>query len=89
VHIPIAYFLKINLMSSRVVYIGSSMAVPSLRQLEGRLSQLRPIVCAPVVHVGFVVEKAAVGQILSEFFGLSPVNIFPPWNSILIYIVWR
>jgi hypothetical protein len=36
------------------------------------------------VHVGLVVDKVALGQIFSEFFGF-PVNIIPPWLFTLIY----
>jgi hypothetical protein len=35
--------------------------------------------------VGFVVDKAALGQVFSDFFSFSPVNIGPPSLSILIH----
>jgi hypothetical protein len=34
--------------------------------------------------VGFVLNKVVLGHFFSEFFGFSPVNIIPPWLSILI-----
>jgi hypothetical protein len=41
--------------------------------------------------VEFLVDKVALGQLLLRVFRLSPVNIIPPWLSILIYIyiTWR
>jgi hypothetical protein len=37
------------------------------------------------VHVGFVVDKVALGQASLRVLRFSPVNIIPPWLSILIY----
>jgi hypothetical protein len=34
---------------------------------------------------GFVVDKAALGQVFIEFFWFSPVSIIPQWQSILIF----
>jgi hypothetical protein len=53
------------------VYV--TMAVPRLRWLVTSLSLWRP----RSVHVGFVVDKVALGQDLSKFFS-SPVKIIPP-----------
>jgi hypothetical protein len=39
---------------------------------------------APPVHVGFVVDKVAMGQLSLSVLRLSPVTIIPPWLSILI-----
>jgi hypothetical protein len=36
------------------------------------------------VHVGFVVDKVALGQAFFTVLQFSPVNIIPPWLSILI-----
>jgi hypothetical protein len=30
------------------------------------------------VHVGFVVDKVALGEVFSEYLGFSPVNFIPP-----------
>jgi hypothetical protein len=37
------------------------------------------------VHVGFVVDKVALGQVFLRVLRFSPVIIIPPWLSILIY----
>jgi len=36
------------------------------------------------VHVGFVVGKVALGQVFSPSSSVFPVNIIPPWFSVLI-----
>jgi hypothetical protein len=36
------------------------------------------------VHVGFFVDKVALGQIFLQDLRFYPVNIIPPWFSILI-----
>jgi hypothetical protein len=36
-------------------------------------------------RVGFVVDNVALGQVLLRLHRFSPVNIIPPWLSILIY----
>jgi hypothetical protein len=56
-------------------------AMPWLRQLVAGLSMKMP----RSVHVRFVVDKVALGQVfLSEFFSF-PVSIIPSWHSTLIY----
>jgi hypothetical protein len=42
------------------------------------------LVCDFIVHVGFVVDKVALGQVFSQLFGF-PVNIILPWLSMFIY----
>jgi hypothetical protein len=37
------------------------------------------------VHVGFVVDKVALGQVFLQVILFSPVNIIPLWLSTLIY----
>jgi hypothetical protein len=37
------------------------------------------------IHVELVVDKVALGQIFLTVFRLFPVNIIPPWLTILIY----
>jgi hypothetical protein len=38
-----------------------------------------------LVHVGFVVDKVALGHDLLRVLRLSPVDIIPPWLFVLIY----
>jgi hypothetical protein len=38
----------------------------------------------PVIHVGFVVIKVALGQVSLRYY---PLNIIPPWLSMLMYHV--
>jgi hypothetical protein len=44
--------------------------VPWLRQLVARLLRRRPVFDPGSVHVGFVVDKVALGQGFPEYFGL-------------------
>jgi hypothetical protein len=44
--------------------------VPWLRRLFAGLSQQSPGFVPGIILVGFVVDRMAVGQVLSEFFGL-------------------
>jgi hypothetical protein len=37
------------------------------------------------VHVGFVVDKVATGQVFLRVLRFSHVNIIPQWLSILMY----
>jgi hypothetical protein len=46
-------------------------AVPLLRRLVAGLSPRRPGFTPVSVHVGFVVDKVALGQVSSDFFGFS------------------
>jgi hypothetical protein len=60
---------NIQCNSINTYFKKSVLAVPWLRQLVDPGS----------VHVGFVVDKVALGQVfLSEYFGLPPVNFIPP-----------
>jgi hypothetical protein len=59
--------------------------MPWLRQLVAGLSPWRPGIVLGSVHVGFVVDKVALGQVFSQVLWFSPVNIIPPLVSILIY----
>jgi hypothetical protein len=54
------------------------MAVPWLRQLVAGLLPRRPGVDPMSVHVGFVVDKAALGQVFPRLLRFSPVNFIPP-----------
>jgi hypothetical protein len=59
-------------------------AVPWLRSLVVGLSSRRPGFTPGSIHVGFVVEKVALGRGFLRVFRFSPVNIIPPSLSKLI-----
>jgi hypothetical protein len=52
-------------------------AVPWLRRLVAGLPLRRPGLDPGSVHVGFVVDKAALGQVFPRVLRFSPVNIIP------------
>jgi hypothetical protein len=54
------------------------MAVPCLRRLVAGLSPRRPGFDPGSVHVGFVVDKVALGQVFSRLLRFFPVNFKPP-----------
>jgi hypothetical protein len=54
------------------------LAVPWLRRLVAGLSPRRPVFDPGLVHVGFVVEKVALGQVFPRVLRFSPVNFIPP-----------
>jgi hypothetical protein len=56
-----------------------------LRQLVADLSTWRPGFEPGSVHMGFVVDKVALGQIFLRVLRHPPVNIVPPWLSISMY----
>jgi hypothetical protein len=60
-------------------------AVPWLRQLVAGLSPRSPGFVTGSIHVGFVVEKVALGQVSLRVLRFSPVNIIPPSFYILIH----
>jgi hypothetical protein len=64
--------VRIDVMSHR--------RVPWLRQLVVGLLPRRP----GSVHMGFVVDRVALGQVFRRGLQFSPVSIIPPWLSILI-----
>jgi hypothetical protein len=45
-------------------YFGLIVGKPLFNSVEARITEVRP-----GGHVGFVVDKAALGQVLSEYFG--------------------
>jgi hypothetical protein len=61
------------------------VTVPWFRGLISDLSPLWPGFAPGSLHVGFVVDKVALGQVFLRVLRLSRVNIIPPWLSILIY----
>jgi hypothetical protein len=52
--------------------------VPWLRRLVTGLSPRRPGFDPGSVHVGFVVNKVALGQVFPRVIRFSPVNFIPP-----------
>jgi hypothetical protein len=50
------------------------LAVPWLRRLVAGLPPRRPVFDPESVHVGFLVEKVAMGQVFPEYFGF-PLSI--------------
>jgi len=53
----------------------TARAVPWLRRLVAGLSPRRPGFAPGSVHVGFVVDKVALGQVFLRVLRFSPVNI--------------
>jgi hypothetical protein len=64
--------------------IPASKAVSWLRPLVADLSSQRPGFAPGSIHVGFVVDKVALGQVFLRVLRFSPVNIIPPSLSKLI-----
>jgi hypothetical protein len=56
-----------------------------LRLLVADLSLLRLGFVPGLGLIGFVVDKMPVGQTILRVLRSFPVNIIPPWLSILIY----
>jgi hypothetical protein len=52
-------------------------AVPWLRRLAAGLPPRRPGFDPGSVHVGFVVDKVALGQVFPQVLGFSPVSFIP------------
>jgi hypothetical protein len=63
---------------------GVLLTVPWLRSLVAGLSPRRPGFTPGSIHVGFVVEKVALGQVFLWVLRFSPVIIIPPSLSKLI-----
>jgi hypothetical protein len=68
--------------------LGNGLALPWLRRLVTGLSPRRPGFARGSVHVGYVADKFALGQVFSELFDY-PLSIsfhrHPPYP----YITWR
>jgi hypothetical protein len=62
-----------------VTYHATCLSYIEMRLCHG--SSLSPQRPRPV-HVGFVVDEVALGQVFLRF---SPFSITPPWLSMLIY----
>jgi hypothetical protein len=71
-------------VSHVVMCMGWPQAVPWLRSLVAALSPRRPGFAPGSIHVGFVVDKVAVGQVFLRVLRFSPVSIIPPSLSKLI-----
>jgi hypothetical protein len=56
----------------------ASMSVPWLRRLVAGLSPRRPGSDPGSVHVGFLVDKMALGQIFPRVLRFFPVSLIPP-----------
>jgi hypothetical protein len=72
--------LIISLLSPQIYCMA--VAVPWLRRLVGGLSPRRPKFDPRSVHVGFAVDKVALGQVFPRVLRFSPVNFIP---SVLHY----
>jgi hypothetical protein len=64
--------------NTHVLLIYRFLAVPWLRWLVTGLSPRRPGLDPGSVHVGFVVDKLALRQVLLRVLRCSPVNFIPP-----------
>jgi hypothetical protein len=67
-----------------MMYIGVEVAVIWLRWLVAGLSRRSHGFTPGSIHVGFVVDKVALGQVFLRVLRFSPVNIIPPSFSKLI-----
>jgi hypothetical protein len=67
-----------------ICHAGVGMIVPWLRRLVAGLSPRRPGFTAVSVHVEFVVDEVALGQIFLRVHRVPSVNIIPLWLSTLI-----
>jgi hypothetical protein len=57
---------------------NTPQAVPWLRRLAAGLPPRRPGFDPGSVHVGFVVDEVALGQVFPRALRFSPVNFIPP-----------
>jgi hypothetical protein len=77
------FFRARNVQGEHIRRITSLINVPCLKRLVTGLSPRRPGFAAGSIHVGFVVDKVKLGQVYLRVLRLYPVNIIPPWLSIL------
>jgi hypothetical protein len=59
-----------------------------LRHLAAGFSQRRPSFATRVAHLGFVVDKVALGQVFLRVLRFSPVSIIPPLLHIHTCMIW-
>ena len=71
-----------------------TLAVPWLRRLGAGLSPRRPSFDPGSVHVVFVVDKVALGQVFPRVLQFSPVNFIPlvlhyteKWKKLIVFII--
>jgi hypothetical protein len=62
--------------------LSTREAVSELRRLVDGLSSPRPGFAPGSVHVGYVVDKVALGQVFVRVLRFFPVSIIPPWIHI-------
>jgi hypothetical protein len=58
-----------------------------IKRLDAGLLPQRPRFVPRSVHVGFVVDKVALGRFISEFFGFPPAShhsVIAPYSSITV-----
>jgi hypothetical protein len=60
------------------MYVYARQAMPWLKRLVAGLSPQRPWFTPGSIHVGFVVDKLALGQVFLQVLQFSPANIIPP-----------
>jgi hypothetical protein len=65
-------------LKTRHKFNVQTMAVPWLRRLVADLSPQRPGFDPGSAHVGFVVDKLALGQVFLRVLRFSPVHVIPP-----------
>jgi hypothetical protein len=70
-----------NLKSHRVTIFSW----PWLRRLVAVLSPRSPGFAPGLIHVGFMVDEVALGEVFLRVLLFFPVNIIPPSFSVLIY----
>jgi hypothetical protein len=68
--------MKFNMKDEERIRIR--MAVPGLRRSVAGLSPRRAGLDSGSVHVGFVVDKMAMGQVFPRVLMFSAVNFVPP-----------
>jgi hypothetical protein len=76
--------------SARDGFVRATMAMPWHRSLVAGLSPRRPVFAPGTIHVGFVVDKVALGQVPPpppEFFGF-PLSIYHSTVTLQTYIIW-
>ena len=74
VGIPKKYKLGFSAATNSMEHV----AVPWLRRLVAGLPPQRPGFDPGSVHVGFVVDKVALGQVFPRVLRFSPVSFIPP-----------
>jgi hypothetical protein len=68
-----------NFLFKRMIKIDCKLSEGrALAQAVTGLSPRRPGFAPGLIHVGFMVDKVALGQVFLRFLRFSPVNIIPP-----------